>query len=664
MGSTGFSASSSYTPGDSPVQKFGKSIGGVFLGILFIPAAFIVVYLTESRRERAPIVRKLAKPTDPASPAQGFVKFTAKPEGTPVTNENVPDPLVRFEQTEQKWVLGTHEAVETEKIKRGDREDEIKRKINYSDFSWVKEGEPKAKTMESIAFGSIKATLGGAVEWMGEKDLHDGPSRAFLRTLEDSKTVAGGFSIESGVLVRLEGVRGARWTGRTAPNRDRFSGSSVDSDRVVAYKWRREATTSTGERREVAREEWIPTEGRFGGYTVRFQDAFALCGWREIYVRDAGTVRLESGEEASTKEILDAVDGAELLLVGKSPRAGEFSAYVVSTLSWDRTLDEVNRKSTIRGIEDARKVEAAASPEVGTIVRLDGLRDTRWTAREPVNRSVFSGTSVDPDRSAAYRWKRVITFAKEKRSIKRNDWSGTECPAGGFVIRADDALFYGWDEVYSRDAGSWTSEDGKSYGATEVLEVVGTNRDILVIGKVVRPGEISALVVSSLDFAGTMSAVKDMKRPTAGTRRVTVKGIPFGPPLFVVGDVSGQTIGKGPTDLYIISGLSEEETIRALAGQDFWIKWAGRIGGFLLLWIGMLLIGGPVSSFLEIFPVVGGMMGRASGCVMGLITFPIAAVLIVLEVLLIKIWFVFLALLLLAAVIGIMRRKRAAPVAA
>lgn len=173
VGSTGFSASSTVTRGPSPFQRFTSSIVGVFLGILLIPASFIVVFFTEARRELAPLVRKKAVPANPSSGAQGLVKFTAKPEGAPVRNENVDGDLVRYEEVRQRRVLGPQTAREKEKIRRGDRADTIEHKLTHTDYGWGEKGEDR-KTMESLSLSSPKANLSN-VKWMGLRTLHDGP---------------------------------------------------------------------------------------------------------------------------------------------------------------------------------------------------------------------------------------------------------------------------------------------------------------------------------------------------------------------------------------------------------------------------------------------------------------------------------------------------------
>ena len=78
----------------------------------------------------------------------------------------------------------------------------------------------------------------------------------------------------------------------------------------------------------------------------------------------------------------------------------------------------------------------------------------------------------------------------------------------------------------------------------------------------------------------------------------------------------------GTSWLRVLSG-ERPQAIQALAAENTAVGWIGRIVGFLMMWIGMLLFLGPVSTFLNVLPF----LGSASRFVTMLVTFPLALLL-------------------------------------
>ena len=78
----------------------------------------------------------------------------------------------------------------------------------------------------------------------------------------------------------------------------------------------------------------------------------------------------------------------------------------------------------------------------------------------------------------------------------------------------------------------------------------------------------------------------------------------------------------GTSWLRVLSG-ERAQAIEALAAEYTATGWIGRIVGFLMMWIGMLLFLGPVSTFLNVLPF----LGSASRFVTMLVTFPLALLL-------------------------------------
>ncbi len=118
-----------------------------------------------------------------------------------------------------------------------------------------------------------------------------------------------------------------------------------------------------------------------------------------------------------------------------------------------------------------------------------------------------------------------------------------------------------------------------------------------------------------------------MAEPKVGDIRLSYHVLPSGKKVTAFGKLSGSELvpylHKGEKRLYRAIFGDRDEAI-ALMKQEYKIAgWAGRIIGFLMMWVGLLMMTGPLHTILDVLPF----LGKASRFIVGLLTFPIALVL-------------------------------------
>lgn len=114
--------------------------------------------------------------------------------------------------------------------------------------------------------------------------------------------------------------------------------------------------------------------------------------------------------------------------------------------------------------------------------------------------------------------------------------------------------------------------------------------------------------------------------PQLGDLRVRFTAVRNGTTVTAFGRAGSSTVGPLTVDgdpwIRVISG-DRPTAIQTLASEYSTTGWIGRVIGFVMMWIGMLLFLGPISTFLDVLPF----FGSASRFVTMLVTFPLALVL-------------------------------------
>lgn len=135
--------------------------------------------------------------------------------------------------------------------------------------------------------------------------------------------------------------------------------------------------------------------------------------------------------------------------------------------------------------------------------------------------------------------------------------------------------------------------------------------------------------------------------PDLGDRRLVVNYLPLDDELVVVGEVSGTTISGG--DVFIISNKSAGELVDELKSEENMFYWVMKVGSWVLFTVGILSLLGPILALVDFIPLVG----KSATCAASVVAAIIAAGIVLAGTIVIKYWFICLALLLLVLFGGI-----------
>lgn len=144
-----------------------------------------------------------------------------------------------------------------------------------------------------------------------------------------------------------------------------------------------------------------------------------------------------------------------------------------------------------------------------------------------------------------------------------------------------------------------------------------------------------------------------LANPEIGDLRIKYTAVLSGLDVTVFGKARGDQIVpyvyQGKTRLYRAFTSDRESAIATLSSEHQMISWLLRLAGFLMMWIGLGLVLGPISTFLDVLPVLGNLSRGA----IGLLTFAVALALsIVTIVIAIIAHSLVLLILLLALIVG------------
>ena len=139
------------------------------------------------------------------------------------------------------------------------------------------------------------------------------------------------------------------------------------------------------------------------------------------------------------------------------------------------------------------------------------------------------------------------------------------------------------------------------------------------------------------DANGGLYRGENPRAPAIGDIRVSYVGVPSGKLMTVVGKQSGQ----GFTDYPVMRGYSiqlaamgehsAESLLDDQAARESTLTWLMRLGGIFLMWLGFLLLLGPLSALVSVVPFLGtlteGLTAATAGIlaiVLGMITIAVA----------------------------------------
>lgn len=141
-----------------------------------------------------------------------------------------------------------------------------------------------------------------------------------------------------------------------------------------------------------------------------------------------------------------------------------------------------------------------------------------------------------------------------------------------------------------------------------------------------------------------------LSSPQIGDVRISYQAVPADIQVTLFGKQEGSQLVPfvdGDDSLYRAYAGTRDEGIAAMKSEYTTSGWIGRIAGFFMMWIGLSLILSPISTFLDILPL----LGNVSRWMFGAITFAIAFVLwlvtVIISIILHNIWVLLIVIALL-----------------
>lgn len=132
----------------------------------------------------------------------------------------------------------------------------------------------------------------------------------------------------------------------------------------------------------------------------------------------------------------------------------------------------------------------------------------------------------------------------------------------------------------------------------------------------------------------------------------TVVGVPADQNLIVIGEVNNGMIRSG--DPFIVSNKTDAEIVGDLKKAENIKFWLMKGAAWFFLAFGLMSIFGPVFALLNILPG----LGSALSGIMFVVFAIVAAVLVAIGSLVIKFWYIFIALIVAAIIAAIVMRKK------
>lgn len=140
--------------------------------------------------------------------------------------------------------------------------------------------------------------------------------------------------------------------------------------------------------------------------------------------------------------------------------------------------------------------------------------------------------------------------------------------------------------------------------------------------------------------------------PVVGDIKVSWDALPSGRNVTIFGDATGGRLGvhmhKEEERFFRALPGSRGEALAELKSEYKAMGWMGRIGGFLMMWIGMTMVFAPLHGIMDILPF----MGKVSRGLVGCITFPVALILSSIAIVISMLLHSIVAMILVTAIIG------------
>jgi len=201
--------------------------------------------------------------------------------------------------------------------------------------------------------------------------------------------------------------------------------------------------------------------------------------------------------------------------------------------------------------------------------------------------------------------------ANPKMAEDSQSWQVKTATIGSLEIKATDADFHGGQDL----------QVSETFLKTDPARSLGSGAIYIAQGPV-----------------PTSGPRKPASSPEVGDLRLTYSYFPADVEGSAVGDWDGKRIaphGYGAANSYLgVFGGTLEAFQKRLQSEHDLMTWIIRIASFLMLWIGLNMILGPILTIMDSIPIVGG----AGRFVISLFTGAVAFVLWLLTILLANLW--------------------------
>ena len=373
--------------------------------------------------------------------------------------------------------------------------------------------------------------------------------------------------------------------------------------------------------------------GAFGGVLIGlilFIASFVLLFWNEGRT-DMSTVAVNSEEIAS--ETVDASADGKFISVSDDFTTSETLGddYLVA----DEYLT-LNRSVEMYAWEETTETEDQENLGGSTTTTTTYEYDTDWV-NTPASSSSFEypAEHSNPTKTIEDLSQKVTTANVEAYGI--NMEKASLPGASAVTLTEDNTILLEEPEIYAQQ-WAWYEYD---YSPTETL-----NGNYIYVG------------------FGTPT------QPEVGDLRISYTALKSGIDVTAFGKLDGDALAtyvdEDGNSLYRVMTGTREEALATMHSEHVTSTWILRVVGFVMMWVGLAALFGPISAIASFIPF----LGRASRSIISFFSFIIAAVLSVITILIsmflhstiaLIIVAVIVVIIIIAIIIGVKKLKKKSP---
>ncbi|CAK0772300.1 putative DUF3068 domain-containing protein [Azospirillaceae bacterium] len=255
---------------------------------------------------------------------------------------------------------------------------------------------------------------------------------------------------------------------------------------------------------------------------------------------------------------------------------------------------------------DSKSVEPRHN---GKLVHVTGVATAAGAIKDSALDLSFPGYLVINRQVEMFQWKEI---REDKAWVYRQTWSRDwensdhfKYPQGHVNPRASAQS----DSLTAKDARLGTFRlDDASLGRVEANIAVQWNNRATGMREILPPNTPAG---HSLLPGGVLYRGKSPEKPQVGDLRITYTGLPSGSVLSIIARQSSDSFAPYPTSngqkIQIVryGDHTPQEMFNDELSNNSFMTWMLRLGGLFGLWIGFMLLLGPLSSVLSFLPFVG-----------------------------------------------------------